>query len=306
MPEDFDKPTFIPLAWAGWKLEIPDEWRPLRIKGGWRRGAVIVGNTSDPVVQIKWLRPRRRRFNASRWIARRLRSQNVEAGEPPRAGWKGFDEAAWVPDAEVKRLVRLWYGYAADPGLLIEMVANPETERGSRRDLASRVLPSLGISRRDEPTRWSVFGSSFETPTGFTLARQRVGLGDVTLEFAGPDRARLVLRQVYPAELALKRRRLERWLEVRPFEEKRRYRPDGEPFACVIEADGRELRGVRISGWKRLPLPLGFVSPRQSTAAAVVDAELDRVLVAEYDAPHTADSGAVDMALARMNWAMRG
>jgi hypothetical protein len=306
MPTDVsDKPGTVPLAWVGWELVMPDEWRPLRIEGSWDSGSLVVGGTADPVAQIKWLRPRRRSFDAERWIRRRLRSRRLEPGRPPGAAPRGFAEGAWVPDENSRQLLRSWYGYSREAGLLIEVVANAETDRSSRRELARLVVPSLRTSAKDAPTRWSVFGSSFETPAGYVLARRRVGLGDVTIDLAGPNRSRLVLRQVYPGELALKRRKLARWLEVRPFKEKRRYRSKDEPAECVIETDGRELRGLRITGWKRLPFPLGFIAPRRSTAAAVVDAELDRVLVAEYDAPDEADPAVVDRALARMNWAMR-
>ena len=91
---------------------------------------------------------------------------------------------------------------------------NSRTPEKTRRKVFSRVLPTLSASGPDEPVRWEIFGAVFRSPPGFAMAGKRTVLGDLALLFRSGCGRRLVLRQVYPAGVALERRTIERWLEI--------------------------------------------------------------------------------------------
>ncbi len=294
------------MAWVGWQMRIPPEWRPLRIEGGWDRGAVIVGDMNEPVLQLKWWRPGKKRFDADRWVRRRLRSLRARSGGPEGPSPKGFSHTAWVPESILlgagEKLLRFWYGYAPAADLVVEVSASPEAAINARKEVMSKMIPSISVYGRGDATRWAVFGASFESPAGFRMINKRLLLGDLALLLAGADGSRLMLRQVYPAELALGRRNLERWVKVRPFKEHRKYRLSGLVERYSVNSFGRTLEGIRQWGRKRLPIPLGFCAPRVALSIAVQDQRLDRLLLAEHDAPSRSDEIMLATAVGRMNW----
>ncbi|MFH1732772.1 MAG: hypothetical protein ABIF82_14130 [Planctomycetota bacterium] len=293
----------------GWQIRVPPEWRPLRIAGEWPRGHVIIGSANEPAMQIRWWRPNKKRFDARRWMQQRLRSLKARDAGPEGPAPSGFTETAWAADDEPqsggRKLLRTWYGYAPDADLVLEVTVNLDAPNRTRRIITSQVVPSLAVSETGRITRWSVFGASFESPAGFSLLDKRLALGDLVLRFRGEDRSCLMLRQVYPAETALARRKIERWIEMWPFKEHRRYRKAELKEVWRARSFGRMLEGIKQPGRKRLPLPLGFCAPRATLAVAVVDTELDRLLIAEHDAPaRAADEEMLATAIARMNWAI--
>ncbi|MHC4202128.1 MAG: hypothetical protein ACYSU0_19225, partial [Planctomycetota bacterium] len=180
-------------------------------------------------------------------------------------------------------------GYSPRADLALEVAVNGRAPEKTRRKIFSRVLPTLSASGPGEPVRWEIFSAVFRSPPGFAMADKRTVLGDLALLFRSGSGRRLVLRQVYPAGVALERRKIERWLEAGPFKERRRCRPEGEPVDWSVELDG-ERSGRALAGRKRLgrkcaPFPFGWLAPRWSSSAAVRDEERERLLLAEYDWP---------------------
>ena len=108
-----------------------------------------------------------------------------------------------------------------------------------------------------------------------SLRRRHLFSGDVALSFARGSES-LLLRQVYPAGIAVQRRPLERWLRLPPFTERRR-----PPREALETERFRGFDGLLRRGWRRLPSPMGWCSPRFATAIAVVDRERDRLLISE-------------------------
>jgi len=296
-----------PLAWMGWQLRVPHDWRPVRIDGEWRRGRMVVGSADAPVVRLRWWRPGARRFDAERWLRRRLRRLGLRPAAPRGPAPAACSYTAWAAEDELREehrgLVRLWYGYAPAANLVLEAAVNVEAPRKARREVAARTLSSLIVYEQGKATRWAVFGASFESPAGFRILDKRLLLGDLCLRLRGEARSTLLLRQVYPAELALSRRKLERWIEVRPFRERRRYRPAVEPRPWQVESFGRRLEGIRRRGHKRLAFPLRFCAPRNTLSVVVRDTELDRLLIAEHDTPGEPDETLLGALVGRMNWA---
>lgn len=297
------------LAWSGWQLEIPFEWRPLRIESGWMRGAMLVGTAETPLLQIKWWRPERKRFKAVPWIEARVKSVAAKGAlvkylKPQRDGFATLVSAV---DNNLKKNRNriLWYAHAPAANLIVELVANAAAPDDALTLIHDTVVPSLAATGLDQPTRWAVYDVSFESPPQFTVAAIKMLAGDIALELFGRKRkSRLVLRQVYPSQLALTRRGIANWLESSHFKEHRKFRSSKKPAPWKLEKDGRALEGVLRRGQKRLPAPLGWCAPRESIAAALNDAALGRLLLAEYDAPKKHfDESLLQTALLAMNWA---
>ena len=293
------------LAWAGWRTRVPPDWRPLRISGSWTQGRVVIASAEEPVLQVSWLRPGRRQFDVSRWMRRRFRSLKMANQRAEGPFPDGFTVAASAPErGGDRRFLRYWCGWASGAGLVVEVAVNPEAAKKARQIASGRVVPLLRVSERDGPTRWAVFGASFESPSGYRLLDKRLTLGDLVLRLRAGDGSCLLLRQVYPAETALARRPIERWMRTWPFEAHRRYREADGRESWMAQSFGRRLEGVRQAGRKRLPFPLGFCAPRETLTVAAVDPQLDRLLIAEHDALRRPDETMLSGAIGRMNWAL--
>ena len=295
-------PESLPLAWSGWSLRVPEEWRPLKIAGGAGQGTMVLGDSAEATMQVKWWRPPGSSPRAERWAKARLRRFAVST-RPDWAALDSFTDAVWVQDAgESSGPGRsLFCGYAPRAELLLELTINTAASESARRVSEREVLPSLTTVPRDEPTPWAVFDSSFLTPPGHDLARHRLNIGDHVVAVASPKGARITVRQVYPADLALARRDLEDWLTFGPFKEHRRFNGRGDAAAWSIDVRGRASEGLLRVGSKRLPSPLGWLAPRHSTAAVVRDQALDRLLIAEVDSPTEPDPGLLRALIADMN-----
>lgn len=301
-PRKHETAERLPLAWAGWSLRVPEEWRPLKIAGGARQGAMVVGDSAEATVQIKWWRPPGSSLRAERWVKARLR--RLGASTPlDWAASDSFTHALWVcePGESSGPGRSLFCGYAPRAELLLELTINTAASESARRVSELEVLPSLTTVPRDEPTPWAVFDSSFLTPPGHDLARHRLNIGDHAVAVASPNGTRIIVRQVYPADLALARRDPEDWLTFGPFKEHRRFRRTRDIGAWSVEARGKAFEGLRREGAKRFASPLGWLAPRHSTAAVVRDPILDRLLIAEVDSPTEPDAGLLRTLIADMN-----
>ena len=307
MTKKSNKQKWSELAWMGWQLSMPSDWRPLRIEGEWQKGKMVVGDGEQLSMQIQWLRSGNKRFNPDRVIEQRAHKEKKknslsESTSCPSA--EGFGNMSWLKgEADNERAV--WSGYSANNDLLIEIIARL-IDGKTIKWFEKRIIPSLRAFSADEAMPISVFGSSFMSPPGFQIKTWKLKLGDITIQLEAKGGKSLLLRQVYPAGLALSRRPMEQWQKLKPFKEHRKFKADGEPAQCEIEKQGRTLKGIRSRGFKRLPAPLGMIAARKSMSVVVHDAAADRIFVAEYDAKRDAREKITDDAIASMNWAMQG
>jgi hypothetical protein len=301
------------LAWCGWRLRIPEEWRPLRLEGGPRKGTMMVGDATEAIFKASWARLRP--AGARRWWRRRSR-RGGDALSPAPAGFTGC-----LIRREPKTDQAVLSACDEGTGLLLELVYNAAASRQRLAEMDGVVLPSLRsqVRRGGEPARWAIFGAAFGVPAGYELMGQSLHLGEISLRFAR-RKDRLCVGQVYPAELALKRRALSFWLRNWPWEERalRRFRASGadEPWRLpggegddggrgdgggrgVVEtgdgemADGElpaggrggERVGLIRRGRKSLRWPLRFLAGRRVLSVAVVDEPRGRILRAELVSP---------------------
>ncbi|MDP6490594.1 MAG: PqqD family peptide modification chaperone [Kiritimatiellia bacterium] len=289
-------PNETRIAWCGWSLPLPDHWRPLKIEGGHAKGSMMIGDGRQPILLVRWMRTHnQRRFDVQRWLAARFRKQGLTPDDKTPQP-VAIDHAAWAHDTADSEGGRktTWYGYAAQSRLLIEIVTTDLTEPAVRDEIFSACLPCLVVTADDEPCTWNLYGISFISPPGYVLRRSHLFSGDIALELARGKRDTLLLRQVYPAGLAVARRTLDRWLQTPPFTERRFW--NKHVFANRAPDPG----SCSCRGWKRLRSPMGCCSPRFSTAMATIDEAQDRLLIAEHQeaAEHNMDT--VELALQQM------
>ena len=295
---------FIPLAWMDWGLRMPAEWRPLRLTGEWDRGAAMIGDGHRAILQLKWWRPRMRKFKPAKWIGRRVRAEAGRRAEPVEGpSPQGFAQTAWLPaDPALKRRRALWYGFHEVSGLMLEAAIDGTVDQETQRTVEQKVLPSLTAAALDTPRVHAVFGASFGVPPAYRIESWKTMLGDITLKLARrTEHAALLVRQVYPAKLALRRRPLKQWLLDRPFKEHRQFLPERDDEVFILNTDDGELKGLCRTGSKRLPCPLGRVAALQSTSAIVCEEPRNRLLFAEHDAPGNTDQQAVINAIRGMD-----
>lgn len=284
-------------------MNVPSQWRPLKIDGNFRGGAMILGRGADVVMQVKWWRPKRKRFRPDRWLRRRLRSVKARIDEDADCpSPEGFEPVTLASTRAGRRSKEgsfaLWYGWAPDAGVQIEAVVGPQRSGGRRGPW--RALESLRVTKEGEPTTWALFDSLFHAPAEFVVDQHELLLGDLSLRLTGPDRQVLMLRQVYPADLALQRREIADWLEFSRFRTRRRFHGDTDEN-WAIQDRGRRLEGLCRTGVRTYPFPLGIVRPLFSMGAAVRDAQAGRLLVAEYDSSRPQDETVLRRTILAMN-----
>jgi len=284
-------------------MDVPGRWRPLKIEGTFSGGTMVLGRGADVVMQLKWWRPKLKRFRPDRWLRRRIRSLKAriddEATCPSPSGFGPVTRAVRYGDKYSKGSpFALWYGWAPNAGMQIEAVVGPQDSGG--RGAPWGALQSLCAADMGAPTAWAVFDSLFHVPAGFVVGKYELLLGDLSLMFTGPERQMLMLRQIYPADLALERREMANWLEFSRFRTRRHFREEARQ-SWTVEHDGRRLEGLRRTGVKSYPFPLGVVRPRYSIGAAVHDTEAGRLLVAEHDSPRPHDDSLLRRMILAMN-----
>jgi hypothetical protein len=299
MPEQKENSV---LAWSGWRMQVPSQWRPLRITGDWDAGKMMIGDMGRALLQVQWTHPNPRRFDPDNWLRKKLHKAGPGAGGLKPAN-ESFPASAFVPSsgASSRGDRALWYGYAPEENLAIELIANIADSPRHKLHLTGKIVPSLEAEAARQPTHWALFGSSFLAPADFYYTRCNLKLGDMALEFLDWNRRRLMLRQLYPAKLALSRRELSRWMEIRPFSTRRKNRT-----LHLEDYSHNRLEGKLRSATLNIAPPLGFVRPLWSMAIGLVDPRLDRILVAEMLAPdpEALDLKELEEAIDGMNWAL--
>lgn len=286
-------------------MKVPLDWRPLKIEDKHKEGLMLVGDSSRAIAQIKWWRPNPQSFEPDLWVKERIKetipskSSAVKGPAPD-----GFEPTVWLPDVKYTPDVRksIWLGYARDANLTIEIIFDATLGKSVTKLYSSMILTSLEISGLDESTRWSVFDVSFESPPGFALIDKRLKVGDMMLRLRNAKRT-LILRQVYPAKLALSRRPIERWLKDTFTKEHRRFYPSEPHVEWALKLPAKTLVGRKRHGKKQLAFPLGFCAPRFHCSAVVIDEELGRLLIAHADTLRNEGDEILTTSISSMNWA---
>lgn len=283
------------LSWQGLEVPIREDWRPLRIEGGHQSGSITIGDMNGPIFQLRWLRPPKG-YDGKAWIeGRRQRTAGGQkSARPPRPA--GFSHVSWIKDLSIREESQktVWWGCAKTSEVLVEILLTNLCDPAANRWFVTAALPKLKAFPPAGECRWQIYSSRFVIPSKFVLSRKRLAAGDIALEFTRATHEKLIVRQVFPAGLALQRRSLSGWLTDRAFKESRRLRKEAE--------DAGGDRRVKWSGWKKLPMPLGWIMPRRCEAVVVLDTDLDRLLIAELEWMGRTPVVSVDELAAGMKW----
>ena len=280
MNENVAKKTKDIIAWQGWEMPILPEWRPLQMEGGRDKGNMMIGDSEGPIVQFKWMRPPAKKFSWTKWRDRRFRMLKCLPSDGTPAP-KDFDEVAWVHELEFSEgdNKTMWYGYSRKADLLLEIVTTSMVRKGARRMLERKFIPALRTYGSGKECRWVLFKVEFVSPEGYSYLAHQLFSGDISMEFAKGRTDCLTMRQVYPAELALQRRCLAKWLERTPYRGRRKYMLKSEEEIDL--GDPRYVPALLRKGSWRIAFPFGPVAPRHSLGLVVKDRTLDRLLCVE-------------------------
>ncbi len=291
------------LAWAGWKLLMPSEWQPLKLEGNPEKGQIIVGDSTCAMFVVKWERPgRRARSDGEKWVAQRLKKHGVLPQDNPPAADR-FTSCGWVNGLQTEegKETAYWYAYSEEANLVLGVNVNGVLPNHIRKKIIRDVLPTIEAFSPEEYSLWSMYDVSFRAPAGYELSQRHLFSGDIALEFAKNKTDTLMMRQVYPGDLALSRKDHEKWLRSYPFKEHRRVRRDSVRIQRWQHSSRSELSGIQKTAWKRLSPPLGWCAPRKTRAFSVHDSERNRLLVVEHMSKNECDSTVCVNALEMMN-----
>ena len=287
----------LAIAWCGWQIQVPADWRPLKISGELSKGSMMLGDAENPILSIQWRRVDDGRFDAKRWITKRFKKLKATlTADAPRP--KGITAAAWARAVHVREgeSEDVWYGYSSSGGMIVEVLTVDVGQKNMPEGAFDDVLASLRVTSRNSPCRWAMYGISFMSPPGFDMVKSHLFSGDIALAFKKGRKEELLLRQVYPAGMAVSRRSLDRWIDKPPFITRRRPVKDHSQEWRKGKLDGRHRRG-----WRRLPSPMGWCNPRYSTSVAAVDKKLDRLLIVEHLARRQHSDDDAEWCVKKMN-----
>ncbi len=281
--------TFHPLriAWSGWSALAPADWRPIKIEGEDYKGAIILGDAEHAICQVKWWRPSEESFDVDRWMRRRIKAHSKVNPEIVELKSPKLNLVLYAEDVEFHEgMTRgLWYGYREGGRVLLEVTISGDLPKSVRKLVNHLFLPSIEIARKTDQRKFCLHEASFEVPAEFDLIAKQLKLGDVTLVFGANGGRKIQLRQVYPGELALKRRPLEVWIEKEVFSKTRRTLT----LRDFEEWEENSVLDINCSVMRRrfqtLPIPLNFLKRRFQVQGGGMDKELNRLLFVEVEAP---------------------
>ncbi len=293
------------VAWCGLWLKVPRDFGPYQVKGDARRGQLGLACDGEPRLTIQWAEVKRRKINTGRLVRRQIfRGLGRRAArrlEPHLRSVENEDIAPmWCvcdPDAEHTRCL----GFAASSRRLVHLVYGHGT---TLQDQSVRRGAFAGLADQDpdRPQRWAMFDLSFIGPAGATYESSVLNMGDMHVRLA-LQRGHLVVREIYPADLALRRQPLEKWMEQLIAAHKSHYAPPGDFDALQTR------RGAGLScraKVKRRRLLLSWRTPREQVHWLIHDQRSNRLVWIEMAKRKTDVAPAMRRLIEQSNWAEGG
>ena len=109
------------IAWCGWRMLVPPDWRPLKITGEPGKGSMMIGDADQPLILVQWRRVADKDFDAAAWLSGRFKKLRTTPGAgAPQA--RGIQVSGWVKDLALREddVKSVWYGFSRSAGLLLE------------------------------------------------------------------------------------------------------------------------------------------------------------------------------------------
>lgn len=290
------------IAWQGWTIPVREEWQPVRIEGDFYRGRMIVGNGDGPVFQVSWQRPKDiRDFDCAKWLSKqKSKYTDSQVGAVNTGDDNDIEITSLDGDIKNGRNMehkQVWWVYSASIGIVMEISMPDVAVKEEQEFVRKHSVPEVRFSRPNEPSWWQIYKVGFSVPAGYILNEKHIFSGDIALEFRNEKEDRLLVRQIYPAELGLARRKIDKWLLVcNPFKEHRKFRKQDEgDFYCG------KLQGMYKEGMHNIKFPLGWIKPLHYRKVAAVDKDLDRLLIAGQMSPDKIDPTLLEGVVTSMN-----
>jgi hypothetical protein len=229
------------LAWHGLSLALPEDCGPVKIEGDGSKGAVLIADLKSPRIGLRWTTLGKRadpaKFVRGAMLAEIGKLATAEAVEhtPGDAFTHGLLYVEKDPPGR-----DVFVGFSKATRRVVEVVlhvrAVGEVDEKNPKQRRERELPLHMLSAdllptlQDDASRtaWSIFDLRFTLPeAGWTLAKQRLNAGDLTMELTR-KRHVLIVRQIGPARLALKRQEAKQWVTIHGLLWKQMYKSSGE------------------------------------------------------------------------------
>lgn len=215
-----------PFGWAGFFLHTPAAFKLLQVSGVHARGLVRLVDTDRIRLAIGWATVYKKKFDAPKFIERQLFRTLAVGNRAERKRGKAIAEkcidprlpgmtCALMATDDENRTDRI-IGYCAATSRVFDIAYQHGLP--AENALIKQGLVDFIDQPVDRPAKWAFFNSSFISPVGFTYGNSRLNLGDMQVQLlvrrtdlTGPG---LLVRQIYPARLALSRVPIENWMHL--------------------------------------------------------------------------------------------
>lgn len=287
------------IAWHGWRISVPESWNPVKVDGDWEQGHLLLADLQSAKLGVRW--KRMKRGDPSAWASRALREEVGKLAAEEAKDLTMPDPASW----RVSKLYvepeppgrNIWVGWSETSGRVIEIVHHVKTQSN---ELSERVLPSLSDSSPSEEQAWSIFDLSVRSPAGWALQWYRLNAGDLSLAFR-KKRKTVQVRQVGPAELALGRQKIDKWMSQQDKTVRKLYRPLSDLSDLTLEFATRSLAGKRGLIRRKRRFFWAFLLPKALIAIGLHDTRRNRLIFAQGD-----DEEVMKQMLGSVGWVKGG
>lgn len=266
-----------PLRWQGLSLDLPGTWDPVKLEGDASQGLILLADLTRPKLGVRW-KTLKKNADIEKSVESllndeigRLAAREAIDAAPPGQNWQA-GTLYIEPDPPGRDV---WIGFSRATRRLVQVIYHVQ---GRDRVLPDHVLPTLA----DESSDWAIFDLSCTPLPGSTLLKQRLNVGDLSLEFLA-NRRPLVVRQIAVASVALTRQPIERWLAAQQAMRKKYYRPIEQPRPVEISG----LIGVSRRIVRRRRHFLMRSLQKTLMGVALLDESRDKLLIVE--APESQD-----------------
>lgn len=265
-------------------MDCPKHFRFARIQGDAKEGKLVLVDHDRPRLELAWGRIRRREYDGQRFALKRLRkilgskSKQLEA-QLSQITNRQYEPLLFYKDPQdtLDRAV----GFHPNARRVLE-IAYHRGDAAEDRMVHNHLLPNLRDQSILQPQHWSFFDVSFTAPAGFRYESARLNLGDMRVRLVAGSRSwngpRIVVGQVYPASLALKRQDVTQWVRNFSAEIRSHYRPASGKVLRVKFHDspqGRVAQGDLVL--RRRFRPFLPWTPRQLRMYVIHHEALDRL-----------------------------
>src|SRR5262249_20778801 len=149
------------FAWQGLRLELSEDWDPVRLEGDFERGHAMIADLEGPRLGIKWQTLPSKRMNSARSVQQALRDEvgalAAEEGMDFAASCAGFIEGKLYTEPNPPGR-DVFVTFSGTSRRLVSVVFHIRSSASRDRSQRDEVLQSLRDDVTHEMQVWSVFG----------------------------------------------------------------------------------------------------------------------------------------------------